>query len=72
MLSAQDVRLEGRLLTRTELLRAVRARPVMQTVRSLSIEALKGIVQGLALHSGQSRRLGPRHALQGIGNRQQP
>jgi hypothetical protein len=45
---AQDVRLQGRLLTGTELLRATRARLVVQTVRTLSIEALNGIVQSLA------------------------
>jgi hypothetical protein len=42
----------------------------MQAVRSLGIEALDGIVQGLTLHAGQPRRLGPGHTLKRIGNRQ--
>ena len=60
--STQDVSLERRLLTGVELLRATGAGPVMQTVRSLGIEALDRIVQGLTLHAGQPRRLGPGHA----------
>ena len=68
----QDVGLERGLLTRTELLRATGARPVVQTIGSLSIEALDGIVQGLTFHAGQPGGLGPGHALKRIGDRQQP
>ena len=68
----QNVGLERRLLTRVELFRATRAGPVMQTVRSLDIEALDRIVQGLALHAGQAGGFGPGHALERIGNRQEP
>ncbi|EIM30276.1 hypothetical protein MicloDRAFT_00010810 [Microvirga lotononidis] len=68
----QDMGLESGLLTRAKLLRATGPRAVMQTVRSLGIEALDGIVQGLALYPGQPRRLGPGHALERIGDRQQP
>lgn len=64
--------LERGLLTRAELFRATRARPVVQTVMTLNIEALDGIVQSLALHAGQPRRLGSRHALERVGNRQEP
>jgi len=66
----QDVSPEGGLLTGTELLRAARTRPVMQTVRSLRIEALDRIVQGLTLHAGQPGGLSSGHALQRIGDRQ--
>jgi hypothetical protein len=69
---AQDVRPERRLLTRTELLRATGARPVVQAVGSLSIEALDRIVQSLTLHAGQPRGLGPCHTLKRIGDGQQP
>jgi hypothetical protein len=44
----------------------------MQTVRSLSVEALDGIVQGLALHTGQSGGLSSGHAFERIGDGQQP
>ena len=44
----------------------------MQSVRSLSIEALDRIVQGLALHAGQPSGFGPGHALERIGDRQEP
>jgi len=70
--SAQDVGLERCLPAGAELFRATGSGPVVQTVRSLSIEALDGIVQGLALHAGQPGRLGPGHALERIGNGQQP
>ena len=43
----QDVGFQRGLLTRAELFRAAGAGAVMQIVRSLSIEALDGIVQGL-------------------------
>ena len=69
---AQDMGLERGLLTRAELFRATGPGPVMQTIRSLGIEALDGIVQGLTLHASQPRRLGPGHALERIGNRQEP
>ena len=68
----QDVRLQGRLLPAAELLRATGAGPVMQTIRTLGIEAPDGIVQSLTLHAGQSRGLGSRHTLERIGNRQEP
>ena len=68
----QNVGLERRLLTRAELLRPTGTRAVMQTVRSLGIEALDGIVQGLTLHTGQPSGFGPGHAFQGIGDGQQP
>ena len=68
----QDVGLERRLLTRAELLRATGTRAVMQTVRSLSVEALDGVVQGLTFHASQPSGLSAGHALQGIGNGQQP
>jgi hypothetical protein len=63
---------QRRLLARSELLGAARAWPVVQAVRSLSIEALDGIVQGLTLHAGQPGDFGPGHALGRIGNRQEP
>ena len=66
------MRLERGLLTRAELFRAAGAGAVMQAVRSLSIEALDGIVQSLTLHAGQPGGLGPGHALERIGDRQQP
>lgn len=44
----------------------------MQAVRALSIEALDRIVQSLTLHAGESGGRGPGHALQSIGNRQEP
>jgi hypothetical protein len=44
----------------------------VQTVGSLGIEALDGIVQSLTFHAGQPRRLGAGHALKRIGNGQQP
>ncbi len=69
---AQDLGLERCLLAGAELFRATGSGPVVQTVRSLSIEALDGIVQGLALHAGQPGRLGPGHALERIGNGQEP
>ena len=62
--------LERGLLTGAELFRATSPGPVVQSVRSLSIEALYGIVQGLALHASQPGGLGPGHALEGIGNGQ--
>jgi hypothetical protein len=68
----QDVGLERRLLAGSELLWAASARTVVQTVRALSIEALDRIVQGLTFHAGQPSGFGPGHALQGIGNGQQP
>ena len=68
----QDVGFQRGLLTRAEVFRAAGAGAVMQTVRSLSIEALDGIVQGLTLHASQPRGLGPGHALERIGDRQQP
>jgi hypothetical protein len=49
--STQDVGFQGRLLTGTELLRATSPGSVVQTVRTLSIEALNGIMQGLTLHA---------------------
>jgi hypothetical protein len=70
--AAQDMSFQRRLLTRSELFRSASARTVVQTVRALSIEALDGIVQSLALHAGQPGGFGPGHAFQGIGNRQQP
>ena len=68
----QDVGLERGLLAGSELFRATGAGPVMQTVRSLSIEALNGIVQSLPFHTGQPSGFGPCHALERIGNGQQP
>jgi hypothetical protein len=67
----QDVGPERGLLPRAELLRAAGPGPVMQTIRSLGIEALDGIVQGLTLHASQPCRLGPGHPLKRIGNRQE-
>jgi hypothetical protein len=63
---------QRRLLARSELLRAASPVPVVQAVRSLSIEALDSIVQSLALHAGKPGGLGPGHAFQGIGDRQEP
>src|SRR4051794_33911089 len=61
----QDGGLERGLLTRAELLRAAGPGPVMQTVRSLGLEALDGIVQGLTLHASRaaSARVIPSSAL---------
>jgi hypothetical protein len=56
----------------SELLRAAGARTVVQTVRAFGIEALDSIVQGLALHPSQPCGFGPGHALERIGNRQEP
>jgi hypothetical protein len=60
------------LLTGAELLRTTGTMAVMQTGRSLGIEALDGIVQSLTLHASQAGGLRSGHALESIGNRQQP
>jgi hypothetical protein len=60
------------LLSRAELLRTTGTMAVMQTGRSLGIEALDGIVQSLTLHASQAGGLRSGHALESIGNRQQP
>src|SRR4051794_37213762 len=69
--SMQDMRLERRLLARSELFRATGPGPVVQAVRTLGIEALDGIVRGLTFHSGQPGGFGPGHALQGISDGEQ-
>jgi hypothetical protein len=58
------VRIESCLLIGRELLRAARARMVVESVRAFGIEALGSILQGSAFHPGQPQRLGSGHAFQ--------
>src|SRR5215218_2377919 len=70
--TAQNVGLEGSLLTGAQPLGATRARVVVEALRSLGIEAQHRIAQRLALHPGEPGRLSPGHAFERIGDGQQP
>ncbi len=70
--STQDMGLQRRLLTGTELLRPTGLGSVAEPVGTLDIETPDGIVPSLTLHPSQPRRLGSRRTLERIGNRQQP
>ena len=67
--TAQDMRLEGRLLALAQPLGPAAARPVVQALGTFGVEAQDGIAQGLPFHSGQPRRFSPRHAVERVGQR---
>ena len=69
--TAQHPGLERRLLPGRERFGPTRAGPVMQAVRPLGIVAGHGVPQRLAPHPGQAGRLGPRQALERVGDREQ-
>jgi hypothetical protein len=50
--SAQDVRLQCRLLIKGELLRVTESQSVVETARFFGTGALRRTMQGLALHAG--------------------
>ncbi len=66
------MRLERGLLSLAQPLGPALTRLVMEALGSLGVEAQHGIVQRLALHPGQARRLGTRHTFERVGNGQEP
>lgn len=69
---AQDAGDKGRFLTFTQRRPTMSLRMIIKPSQPFGVEALDGIAHELALDPDHSRRIGPAHTLQGIGNRPHP